>query len=126
MNTQNYLPSICTKTICKLFSFLVRSYLYRSDVLHFSLLNVYRISHLIVLRYRLSAKFLWKRIPLTAKSAAAELEAIWKVGKAMRKKDYDSIYASLRFTWSPDISPLMQLVEGMNPLIFFYINHTPV
>ncbi|XKL60377.1 hypothetical protein PGB90_001393 [Kerria lacca] len=59
----------------------------------------------------LSAKFLWKRIPLSTKSAAAELQSIWDVGKAMRRKEYDEIYISLKFPWSAEIKPLMQMVE---------------
>lgn len=119
MNTRNYLPSTCTKTICKcnnaFFTEIKVILLNFVNSVYLNLNRKYflRISHMMILLCRLSAKFLWKRIPLTAKSAAAELEAIWKVGKAMQRKDYDSIYSSLRHSWSPDISPLMQLVEGM-------------
>ncbi|XP_065226541.1 COP9 signalosome complex subunit 8 [Planococcus citri] len=59
----------------------------------------------------ISAKFLWKRIPLATKSALTELEFIWRVGKAMRKRDYPEVYTALRFSWSAEIMPIMQMVE---------------
>lgn len=83
--------------------------------IHFKLVAFVIIFSLLF--YRISAKFLWKRIPLTTKSAMPELESIWKVGKAMRRKDYPEIYTSLKISWSPDIMPLMQMVEGID----FYV-----
>ena len=66
----------------------------------------------LVLLRRIAAKFLWKRISLATKSAMPELEAIWNVGKAMKRKDHPEIFSALKYSWSADVAPIMQKAEG--------------
>ena len=51
-----------------------------------------------------------------------ELEAIWNVGKAMRRKNYPEMHSSLKYSWSSDISPIMQMVEGSHVYTLEFLN----
>ncbi|KAK7111561.1 COP9 signalosome complex subunit 8-like [Littorina saxatilis] len=59
----------------------------------------------------ISSKFLWKRIPNNIKQGNPELSLIWVVGQHMWKRDYPSIYESLRKDWSDSVKPIMNALN---------------
>ncbi|XP_034230720.1 COP9 signalosome complex subunit 8 [Thrips palmi] len=58
-----------------------------------------------------NAKFLWKRIPASAKSSNEELSLIWKVGQCMWKRDYPAAYAALQAPWSDNVRHIMTTLQ---------------
>ncbi|XP_046376630.2 COP9 signalosome complex subunit 8-like [Haliotis rufescens] len=54
-----------------------------------------------------NAKFLWKRIPQTIKSANPELSSIWIIGQKMWQRDYPGVYETVKKEWSEPIKPVM-------------------
>ncbi|KAH6766968.1 COP9 signalosome [Perilla frutescens var. hirtella] len=49
-----------------------------------------------------SARFLWKKIPLSVKESQPEVSAAWKIGQRLWIKDYASVHEAIReFKWSP-------------------------
>lgn len=54
-----------------------------------------------------NSKFLWQRIPTNIKTDK-ELENIWKIGKLLWKREFNSFFNSItNETWSSVIAPLM-------------------
>lgn len=67
------------------------------------LLMVYLIKNNLI-----SAKFLWKRIPINVKQSYPELGKIWQIGQCLWKKQYEQAYLIVsNGEWSSLISPLM-------------------
>ncbi|GJP50593.1 hypothetical protein CLOM_g9743 [Closterium sp. NIES-68] len=57
------------------------------------------------------ARFLWKRIPASVKEGDAELEATWRVGQAMWRRDSQGVHEALKaFDWSPAVEPMVAAV----------------
>jgi len=54
------------------------------------------------------AKFLWKRIPETAKTEVPELGKIWEVGKSIWNRDNPRVFQTLQNDWSEPVAPLME------------------
>ncbi|XP_018322475.1 COP9 signalosome complex subunit 8 [Agrilus planipennis] len=64
-----------------------------------------------------NAKFLWKRIPASVKTAAPELASIWAVGQQMWKRDFPAIYNALNsVTWSENVADIMREVQEITRL----------
>lgn len=64
---------------------------------------------------RCNAKFLWKRIPASVKTANPELGQIWTVGQSMWQKDFPNMYKSLvAVTWSEPVADIMKALHGNN------------
>lgn len=61
---------------------------------------------------RCNAKYLWKRIPATAKASHAELGLIWNVGQKMWLRDFPGVYQTLSVDWSDNVSQIMAAVLG--------------
>lgn len=61
---------------------------------------------------KISAKFLWKRIPDHIKAENNELSLIWQVGKLMWKKNYSEIYATINScpVWPNHLKNIMKLI----------------
>ena len=67
------------------------------------LLIIYLIDNDVV-----NAKFLWKRIPATIKADNTELQALWKIGQYLWKRDFANVYASAQVEeWSNLVQPLI-------------------
>ncbi|KAM4606908.1 COP9 signalosome complex subunit 8 [Discoglossus pictus] len=59
-----------------------------------------------------NARYLWKRIPPTVKSACPELGALWEVGQRMWQREFPTIYTSIAaHPWSESILPIMEAVR---------------
>jgi len=58
-----------------------------------------------------NAKFLWKRIPQSIKSANPELSLVWAVGQNMWQRDFSTTYESLDKPWSETLKPIMAAVH---------------
>ncbi|ENN74403.1 COP9 signalosome complex subunit 8 [Dendroctonus ponderosae] len=59
-----------------------------------------------------NAKFLWKRIPASVKTAAPELGQIWAVGHHLWKSDFPATYQALNAVkWSENVAEIMQNVQ---------------
>ncbi|KAJ7382772.1 COP9 signalosome complex subunit 8 [Desmophyllum pertusum] len=58
-----------------------------------------------------NAKFLWKRTPEEIKVSTPELAKLWNVGCHMWKRDFVSIYNSLKQEWSPTIQPIITALQ---------------
>jgi COP9 signalosome complex subunit 8 len=58
-----------------------------------------------------NAKFLWKRIPQSVKTATPELTQIWQVGQKMWVKDFAGTYEALNKEWSETVKPFMDAVR---------------
>ncbi|KAL2231444.1 COP9 signalosome complex subunit 8 [Sesamum indicum] len=55
-----------------------------------------------------SARFLWKKIPLTVKESQPEVSAVWKIGQRLWMKEYSGVHEAIReFNWSPQILGLV-------------------
>lgn len=62
---------------------------------------------------RCNAKYLWKRIPASVKSANAEIGQIWAVGQQMWQRDFPAAYKALvAVTWSEHVADIMKSVQG--------------
>ncbi|KAG7167192.1 COP9 signalosome complex subunit 8-like [Homarus americanus] len=61
---------------------------------------------------RTGAKFLWKRIPSSTKSATPELARIWQVGQHLWQRDLPAVYAALKREWSPTVKDIMKAVQA--------------
>lgn len=71
--------------------------------------------------FRCNAKFLWKRIPISVKTANPEIGQIWSVGQHMWQKDFPAIYRSLAaVTWSEPVAEIMKALHGKGK-IFLHI-----
>ncbi|XP_066962144.1 LOW QUALITY PROTEIN: COP9 signalosome complex subunit 8 [Macrobrachium rosenbergii] len=57
------------------------------------------------------AKFLWKRIPASTKSATPELALIWEVGQHLWKRDLPGVYSALNQDWSPTVKDMMKALH---------------
>ncbi|KAK7086925.1 COP9 signalosome complex subunit 8 [Halocaridina rubra] len=57
------------------------------------------------------AKFLWKRIPSSTKSATPELAHIWEVGQHLWQRDLPGVYAALKQEWSPTVKDMMKALH---------------
>jgi COP9 signalosome complex subunit 8 len=57
-----------------------------------------------------NAKFLWKRIPASLKTANPELAQIWLVGQKQWLKDLPGSYEALNRDWSESLKPIMNAV----------------
>ncbi|XP_019878427.1 COP9 signalosome complex subunit 8 isoform X2 [Aethina tumida] len=61
-----------------------------------------------------NAKYLWKRIPASVKTATPELANIWDVAQSMWKRDFPAIYLALNaVNWSEPISEIMKQVQDV-------------
>ncbi|KAM8933770.1 COP9 signalosome complex subunit 8 isoform 2-T2 [Pelodytes ibericus] len=59
-----------------------------------------------------NARYLWKRIPPSIRSANAELAGIWEVGQRIWQREFPGIYASIAaYQWSENIQPIMEAVR---------------
>ncbi|XP_022320562.2 COP9 signalosome complex subunit 8-like [Crassostrea virginica] len=59
-----------------------------------------------------NAKFLWKRIPQTVKSASPETLQIWAVGQKLWLRDYPGIYEALKKEWSENTTQIMEALKA--------------
>ncbi|XP_050731368.1 COP9 signalosome complex subunit 8-like [Eriocheir sinensis] len=57
------------------------------------------------------AKFLWKRIPSSTKSATPELAHIWEVGQHLWQRDLPAVYTALTHEWSPTVKDIMKALH---------------
>ncbi|KAK3870951.1 hypothetical protein Pcinc_016480 [Petrolisthes cinctipes] len=57
------------------------------------------------------AKFLWKRIPGSAKTANPELGQIWEVGQHLWQRDLPAVYTSLNHEWSQTVKDIMKALH---------------
>ena len=71
--------------------------------------------------YRTAAKFLWKRIPSSTKSATPELALIWEVGQHLWQRDLPAVYTALAHDWSSTVKDIMKALHGisLNKLYIF-------
>ncbi|XP_047969412.1 COP9 signalosome complex subunit 8-like [Salvia hispanica] len=61
-----------------------------------------------------SARFLWKKIPLSVKESQPEVSAAWKIGQRLWIKDYASVHEAIReFIWSPQCQGIMTAFSEM-------------
>lgn len=67
---------------------------------------------------RTGAKFLWKRIPASTKTATPELGLIWAVGQNLWQRDLPAVYTALKQEWSATVKEIMKAVHGKH-LHFF-------
>jgi len=68
------------------------------------LLAIYLIDNDVV-----NAKFLWKRIPPAIKAENSELQAIWKIGQYLWKREFASVYPCAKNEeWSSVVQPLIE------------------
>ncbi|GLV42370.1 hypothetical protein CBL_03107 [Carabus blaptoides fortunei] len=59
-----------------------------------------------------NAKYLWKRVPPSVKSANAEIGQIWTIGQQMWQRDFPSAYKALMVvTWSEHVADIMKAVQ---------------
>ncbi|KAG0712343.1 COP9 signalosome complex subunit 8 [Chionoecetes opilio] len=58
-----------------------------------------------------AAKFLWKRIPSSAKAGTPELAVIWEVGQHLWQRDLPATYTALAHDWSPTVKDIMKAVH---------------
>mmetsp|Transcript_1274 Transcript_1274/g.1491 ORF Transcript_1274/g.1491 Transcript_1274/m.1491 type:complete len:197 (-) Transcript_1274:698-1288(-) len=62
-----------------------------------------------------AARFLWKRIPDSAKQVNPELTVAWEVTKRMWNGEYEGIYSLLQAEkWSSDIKPMINALLESN------------
>lgn len=55
-----------------------------------------------------SARFLWKRMPLSVKESQPEVVAVWKIGQCMWTHDYAGVHGALHiFNWSPEVQQII-------------------
>ncbi|XP_042857221.1 COP9 signalosome complex subunit 8-like [Penaeus japonicus] len=57
------------------------------------------------------AKFLWKRIPASTKTATPELGLIWAVGQNLWQRDLPAVYTALKQEWSATVKEIMKAVH---------------
>ncbi|ELT95352.1 hypothetical protein CAPTEDRAFT_154607 [Capitella teleta] len=57
-----------------------------------------------------NAKFLWKRIPQSIKTANVELALIWAIGQNMWQRDFPKIYENLKQEWSEPMKPIIEAI----------------
>lgn len=68
------------------------------------LLIIYLIDNDVV-----NAKFLWKRIPDSIKAETPELQALWKIGQHLWKRDFVNVYVAIKSEeWSCVSLPLLE------------------
>lgn len=80
-------------------------------------------SYFYFFAFRTGAKFLWKRIPASTKTATPELGLIWAVGQNLWQRDLPAVYTALKQEWSPTVKDIMKAVHGIYFLIFiFHVN----
>ncbi|XP_071823287.1 COP9 signalosome complex subunit 8-like [Apostichopus japonicus] len=66
-----------------------------------------------------NAKYLWKRIPASSKTAHPELGHIWDIGQHLWNRNFVAVYPLLSQDWSDEIKPLMDmLTESIRQRIF--------
>lgn len=60
-----------------------------------------------------NAKFLWKRVPPTVKTADPELGYIWEIGQNMWQRDFSSskLYSALSREWSDGIKEIVSALS---------------
>ncbi|XP_026232855.1 COP9 signalosome complex subunit 8 isoform X1 [Anabas testudineus] len=69
-----------------------------------------------------NARYLWKRIPQSIKSANQELTAIWAVGQRIWQRDFPGIYTAIAaYQWTETILPVM---EGLRVVHGFFTEST--
>lgn len=97
--TQNSLPLICTKAICKCH--------------HNPIVNNYNLHvSLSLLLLRSNARFLWKRIPATVKQGNVELEKIWTIYNYLWTNDVSNFFKTIAYEWSTNVAELMFELKG--------------
>ncbi|XP_052813430.1 COP9 signalosome complex subunit 8-like [Mya arenaria] len=57
-----------------------------------------------------NAKFLWKRIPQSVKTATPELSNIWAVGQKIWQREFPGIYETLQKEWTDPYKDLLAAV----------------
>ncbi|KAF2359502.1 CSN8/PSMD8/EIF3K [Trinorchestia longiramus] len=76
------------------------------DAVYEKLLAIYLLQNDII-----SAKLLWKRIPVSVKQRCPELERVWAVGRELYTRDRAAVFAVLTSTqWGPTVAPIMAAV----------------
>jgi len=80
-----------TRECCEAEELLSASGVLLSPDVYKQLLVIYLIDNDIV-----HAKFLWKRIPPTIKTANHELQAVWKIAQYLWKRDFANVYATAK------------------------------
>jgi len=55
-----------------------------------------------------SAKFLWKRIPGSAKTSTPELALIWALGQHLWQRDLPAVYTAINHEWSNHVKDIIK------------------
>lgn len=111
----------------QLYAELFAAYLYKNDLwvnLTCSLRNITEwpicphFLSLLLFEYSCSARFLWKRIPPSAKMANAELEKIWIVFNYLWHNNISGFFKAINHEWSNNVAELMFELKGKQSSFF--------
>lgn len=67
----------------------------------------FELFSILIVFIRVSARFLWKRIPVAAKNGNQELEHMHKVYQTLWKNELVEFYKLIDYKWSPSVAEVM-------------------